>query len=330
MQRRSLLCTSALLGVMSITAPVPSIAQAVNAYPAKPIKLLVGVTAGGAADVFARLAGQKMGESLGQSFIVENKAGAGGTLAAEVAARAPADGYTLLVTAPTVMVVAPFLYKGLAFSPARDFVPITVLGGGPLVLVTHASVPAHNVSELQALARAKSGQITFGSGGQGTASHLSAELFAKLSDVKLLHIPYKGDGQAVNDLLSGQVQMMITGYNLVEPHIRSGRLRLLATTGRERLPILPQVPTLQETGLKGYESLGWIGLYAPAGTPDPIVRRLAAEWNKARQQPELAAQLAAMGMGALSTNSPEAFAAFQRAEVDRWSKVIADAGVKAD
>ena len=299
-------------------------------YPAKPVRLLVGVAPGGAADVFARLYAQKVGEALQRSFVVENRAGAGGTLAADVVAKAAADGYTLLVSAPTVMVVAPYLYKKLPFDPTRDFEPVALLSGGPLVLVVHASVPANNVAELLALAKGKPGQLAFGSGGQGTASHLTAEMFASATGIQLLHSPYKGDGQAVTDLVGGQVQMMFTALSLVDPQIKAGRLKLLAVTSKIRLPSIPQVPTVDESGVQGFESLGWIGLFAPAKTPAAIVQKLALAWNKVRQQPDVEAHFSAMGMGLLRFNSPQEFANFQRSEVGRWSQVIKAAGVQPE
>ena len=305
-------------------------ASAQTDYPAKPVRLLVGVAPGGAADVFARLYARIVGEALQRSFVVENRAGAGGTLAADVVAKAAADGYTLLVSAPTVMVVAPYLYKKLPFDPTRDFEPVALLSGGPLVLVVHASVPANNVAELLALAKGKPGQLAFGSGGQGTASHLTAEMFASATGIQLLHSPYKGDGQAVTDLVGGQVQMMFTALSLVDPQIKAGRLKLLAVTSKIRLPSIPQVPTVDESGVQGFESLGWIGLFAPAKTPAAIVQKLALAWNKVRQQPDVEAHFSAMGMGLLRFNSPQEFANFQRSEVGRWSQVIKAAGVQPE
>lgn len=299
-------------------------------YPSKPVRVLVGVAPGGAADVLGRLCAQKLGDAWQRSFFVENKPGAGGTLAADAAAKSPPDGYTLLVSAPTVMVVAPFLYKNLPFDPARDFEPVAVLGGGPLVLVVHSGVQANNVAELVALAKAKPDQIAFASGGQGTASHLTAEMFANAAGVKMLHSPYKGDGQGLTDVVGGQVQIMFTALNLADAQIKAGRLKLLAVTSKTRLASVPHVPTLDESGLRGFESLGWIGLFAPARTPAAIVQKLAAEWQKVRRQPDVSARFDAMGMGVINFNSPQEFAAFQRSEVNRWAQVIKAAGVQPE
>ena len=318
-----------------LATAAPALAWGVGAwaqptYPAKPVRILVGVAPGGAADVFGRLCAQKLGDALQQSFFVENKAGAGGTLAADAAAKAAADGYTLLVSAPTVMVVAPFLYKNLPFDPARDFEPVVLLGGGPLVLVVHASVPASNVAELVALAKTKPDQIAFASGGQGTASHLTGEMFANAAGIKLLHSPYKGDGQGLTDVVGGQVQMMFTALNLADAQIKAGRLKLLAVTSKTRLASISNVPTVDESGLRGFESLGWIGLFAPAKTPAAIVQKLAAEWQKVRRQPDVSARFDAMGMGVINFNSSQEFAAFQRSEVNRWAQVIKAAGVQPE
>lgn len=328
MHRRQLLLGAA--GSAVLAAHPSTVAQPATSYPIKPVKVLVGVSAGGAADYMARIFTQKLSESMGQSFIVDNKPGAGGTLAADVVARSPADGYTLLVSAPTVMIVAPYLYKHLSFSPARDFIPISLLGGGPVVLVAHASVPARTVPELIELAKREPDKIAFGSGGKGTNSHLTGELFSSMAGVKLLHVPYKGDGQAVTDLMGGQVQIMFTGYNLVEPHVKSGLLKVLGVTSTSRIAALPDIPTVAEYGLKDFQAMGWLGVYAPKGTPAHVVQRLNAEWQKARMQPDVVNKFRTLGMDMLSTKTPEEFVAFQRTDAVRWAKVINDAGVKPD
>lgn len=331
MIRRDSIKRLVALTAAAFTAALGASAQAqAPAYPSKPVKVMVGVAAGGAADYFGRIFAQKMTESMGQSFFVDNKPGAGGTLAADAVAKSPADGYTLLVTAPTVMIVAPYLYKQLGFVPSRDFVPIALLGGGPLVLVVNSAVPARNVAELIALARSKSGQLAFGSGGQGTAAHLTAELFANMAGVKLVHVPYKGDGQAVTDLLGGQVQMMFTVLNLVEPHIKSGRLRILGVTSKSRFAPTPDVPTIHESGLKDFEAAGWIGVFAPTNTPAPVIQRISTEWQKARRQPDVTAKFDPLGWNTISFNTTEEFGAFIKTETVRWGKVIQDAGVKPE
>ena len=322
----------ALLALSACGCSFAGAALAQGGYPAKPVRILVGVNAGGAADLFARTFAQKVGEATGGSFVVDNKPGAGGTLAADAAAKAAADGYTLLAAAPTAMIVAPWLYKQLGYAPATDFTPVTVLAGGPLVLVVNAELAAANVAQLVALARARPGELAFGSGGQGSAGHLTTEMLASMAGFKAVHVPYKGEGQAINDLLGGQVKLMFTGYNLVEPHVKSGRLRVLAISSKTRLPSLPNVPTVQESlpALAGFESLGWIGLFAPARTPPEVTHWLAAKWRDVRQQPDIVARFEAMGMGMLVTPTPEDFAALLKSETTRWQKLIASAGVKPE
>lgn len=313
---------------LASAAGFPALAQ--PAYPNKPIRLLVGVAPGGAADVMGRMFAQRVSEALGGSIIVDNKAGASGTIAAEAAAKATPDGYTLVATAPTVTIVSPHLYKQLGFNPQKDLEPVVLLGGGPLGVLVNADVPAKTLQELLALAKAKPGQIAFGSGGQGTNSHLTAEMLANQAGVELLHSPYKGEGQALTDLLGGQIQLQITGLNLAEPHIKSGKLRLLAITGKSRLPSWPQVPTVDESGLRGFEALGWIGIFAPTKTPAGIKERLAAEWRKARNLPEVAKYFESSGMAYLPSGTPEEFAAFHKSEVTRWASVLQKAALKPE
>lgn len=325
MNRRLALAALAL-GMSLMGAAV----RAQPAYPGKPIRLLVGVAPGGAADVLGRQFAQKVGEALGQNIIVDNKPGASGTLAADAAAKAAPDGYTLLASAPTVMIVAPHMYRQLGFQPQKDFEPVVLLAGGPLGVLVNADLPVRSIQDLIALAKARPGQVAFGSGGPGTASHLSAEMLASMAGIELLHSPYKGEGQALTDLLGGQIQMQITGLNLAEPHVKSGRLRLLAVTGKTRMPSLPGVPTVDESGLRGYESLGWIGIYAPARTPAAIVQRLASEWRKARATPEISGRFEATGMNYIPSGTPEEFLTFQKSEISRWDKVIQKAGIKPE
>lgn len=318
------------LAIGAVGGSLPQFASAQTGFPNKPIRLLVGVAPGGAADAMGRLFAQKVGEALGGTIIVENKAGASGTIAADAAAKSAPDGYTLLATSPTVMIVAPYIYKQLGFTPQKDLDPVVILGGGPLGVLVNADVPVKTLQELIALAKAKPNSIAFGSGGQGTASHLSSEMLANQAGIELLHSPYKGEGQALTDLLGGQIQMQITALNLAEPHIKSGRLRLLAVTGKTRLASLPQIPTVDESGLRGYESLGWIAVYGPAKIPAAISQRLAAEWRKVRATPEVAKIFEASGMAYIPAGTPEDLAAFQKAEVIRWERIIQKAGLKPE
>lgn len=317
-----------LAGMLAIAPALSSKAQ--EKYPSKPVRVLVGVNPGGATDVLARIVAHQLSDAMGGNFVVENRPGAGGTIAANEAAKAQADGSTLLLSAPTVMVVSPYLYKNLPFSPKEDFAPVSLVGAGPLVLAVNSSVPARDLPELMRYLRDNPGKVSFGSGGQGTASHLTAELFGSRAGVKMVHVPYRGDGQALNDLLGGHVQLMFTAFSLLEPHVDAGKLRVLATTALDRPPSVPQLPTLHESGLTGFESFGWIGLYAPKGTPAGIIDQLNTAWQERSRRPDVRKQLEAFGGTFPAVDTPAAFAAFQAQEAERWASVIQDAGVTAE
>ncbi|HSV82623.1 MAG TPA: tripartite tricarboxylate transporter substrate binding protein [Ramlibacter sp.] len=299
-------------------------------YPTRPVKLLVGAVPGGPSDFLARVFADTVGPVLGQSFVVENKAGASGTLAADAAVKSPADGHTLLVTGPAAISVAPHLFPKLNYDPAADLVPISMLGAGAFVLAVHPSLPVKNVQELIAHARARPGTISFGSGGNGSSGHLCTELFSQMAGVKMLHVPYKGDGQALNDLLAGQIQLMFTAPNVAMQQVKAGKLRLLAVTTRERVASI-DAPTVHESGLRDFEYLGWIVTFAPKDTPKPVLETLVAAWNKVRNTPAVKAKLEDLAMVAperLVTGEP--LQQFVRAESARLAKVIRDAGIKVD
>lgn len=302
-----------------------------SAYPTKPVRLLVGATPGGPSDFMARLFADMAGPALGGSFVVENRAGASGMLAAEAAAKAPADGHTLLVSGPAAIAVMPHLMPKLNYDPLADFVPVAMPGAGAFVLVVHPSVPARTVQELVALAKAKPGTLAFGSGGNGSSGHLCTELFTSMAGGKMVHVPYKGDGQALNDLLAGQIQVMFTAPNVAMQQVKAGRLRLLAVTTRERVPSMPDVPTVHESGVRDFEYLGWIIIFAPAATPKPVLDTLAATWAKGRNAPGVRGKLEELAMVAPEPlASGQGLAAFVRGESARLGKVIRDAGIKAD
>lgn len=301
------------------------------AWPTRPVKVMVGAAPGGPADFLGRLFADSVGPVLGQSVVVENKAGASGTLAAEAVAKSPADGHTLLSGGPASMVVAPYLMPRLGYDPVSAFVPIAMLGAGAFVLAVHPSVPARTVTELIELARERPGSIAYGSGGNGSSGHLTGELFARLAGVQMTHIPYKGDGQAVNDLMAGLIQVMFTAPNVALPQAKVGRLRVIAVTTTERVASMADVPTVSESGLSRFESLGWIGMFAPTGTPRAVQDALISAWGRARAQPSVRARLEQLGMlppERLAT--PEAFAAFLKTERARLSALIRDAGIKAE
>ena len=307
-------------------APAPASAQS---YPARPVKIVVGSAPGGPADFLARLFGDTLGQALGQPFVVENRPGASGVMAAESVAKAPADGYTLTVGGPAAMISPPYLMARVGYDPIRDFAPVAMLGAGAFVLAVHPSVPARSLQDLIALARSKPGSVAFGTGGVGAAAHLITESFAAAAGVKLLHVPYKGEGQAVNDLLGGQLQLMFTAPNVVLPHVRSGRLRALAVSSRDRMASAPEIPTAHEAGLADFEYLGWIVAYAPAAVPRAVTDTLAAAWLKLRGQPAVRDRLETMGMVAPDRfASGDALQAFLKAEDQRTSRLIRALGIQ--
>lgn len=268
-----------------------------------------------------------VGTGFGQAFVIENKPGASGVPAAESVVRAPADGHTLLVSGPASIVVNPQLIKA-PYDPLNDLTPICCLGAGAFVLAVHPSVQANTLQELIALAKSRPGALNYGSGGNGSSGHLATELFSSLTGTRMTHVPYKGDGQAVGDLISGQVQLMFSAPNVLLPHVKTGKLRLIAVTTRERVASLPEAPTVHEQGVKDFEYLGWIIVFAPAATPRPIIDQLAAAWAKAKTAQAVRDRLHSLAMSPpdrLST--PAALADFVKTEYARLGKVIKDANI---
>ena len=300
-----------------------------QAYPSKTVRVTVGSVPGGPSDFLARLYTDAATAALGQPFVVDNKPGASGTLAAELTARTPADGYNLMVAGPAAMTVAPHIFPKLNYSPAGDFVPVAMLGAGAFVLAVHPSVPARTAAELIAHAKANPGALSFGSGGNGSSGQLCAESFAARAGIKMVHIPYKGDAPAANDLLGGQIQLMFTAPNVAIPHHKSGRLRILGVTTKERMGALPEVPSVHEAGLPDFEYLGWIGLYAPTGTPAATLDALNAVWAKAVAQPANRAKLEDLGMFPPARyGSRESFATFLKSEVERTTALVKALNIK--
>lgn len=294
-------------------------------YPAKPVRIIVPFAPGGSTDIVARALGAKASESLGQSIVIENRAGAGGNIGAEAAAKAAADGYTLFMGHVGTLAINPALYRKLPYDPIRDFAPITLAIASPLVMVVHPSFPAKTVKELIALARSRPGEISFSSAGSGSASHLGGELLNSIAKIKNLHVPYKGTGPATIAVLSGEVSLMFSGQGTSWPLINSGKLRVIAQTGSKRIANAPTLPTVKET-VPGYEVINWHGVLAPAGTPPEIIKRLHAEFVKALGSGEVKSKLTADGFEVVG-NSPEEFAKFIRSEKDKWARVIRDAGI---
>jgi len=298
-------------------------------YPAKPVRLIVPFAPGGTTDVLARLVGQKLAESLGQQFVVENRPGAGGNIGTEIAAKAPADGYTLVMSFDGTMAINPSTYRKLPFDPQKDLAPIVNVAQVPLLLVVHPGVAATNVAEFVALARSSPSRINYSSAGHGSTGHLTGELFSRRAGVEMVHVSYKGGGQAVQDLLGGQIQMLVTALPTVEGHLKAAKLRPLAFTSPKRVAGAPDVPTLFESGYPGFEALSWYGLLAPAGTPADLVRRLNAEVNAVLRTQDMRARLAALGAEPTG-GTPEQFAEIIRSDTTRWAKVVADAGIRID
>jgi tripartite-type tricarboxylate transporter receptor subunit TctC len=304
------------------------IAVSAQTYPARPVRLIVPFAPGGSNDIMARLVGQKLGERLGQQFVVDNRPGASGIVGTDAAAKATADGYTVLMMSLT-LAVNPSLYAKLPYDTEKDLLPVSLVASAPLMLVVHPSVPAQTVPQFLAYARANPDKLNFGSGGAGTTPHLAGEMVKSMAALKMTHVPYKGGGPALADLVGGQIQLMLENIPSTLPHVKAGRLRALAVTGAKRSPLVPELPTLDEAGLKGFEIVGWNGLFVPAGTPHAIVAKLHAETSAVLALPEVKERLATLGADGVGS-SPDEFAAFVRAELRKWAKVVREAGIKVE
>jgi tripartite-type tricarboxylate transporter receptor subunit TctC len=305
-----------------------SISASAQQYPSKPIKMLVPFPAGGTVDFFARVISTKLSEVLGQPILVENRAGAGGNIAAEAVAKSAPDGYTLLMGSE-IVAINTSLYSKLGYDPVKDLAPITLVGTVPNILIVSPSVAANSVKELIALAAKNSGKLSYASTGVGTSSHLSSELFKSMSGTELLHVPYKGGPPAIADLIGGQVNMMFINMPTGLAHVKSGKVRILGVSSLRRVAQLPDVPTVDESGLKGYETYAWSGLYAPAGTPREIIIRLNSEIVKILKMPGVREQLAGQGAEPVG-DSPEEFGRFTRAEIAKWAQIIKTSGAKIE
>jgi tripartite-type tricarboxylate transporter receptor subunit TctC len=295
-------------------------------YPAKPIRLIVPFPPGGGTDAITRELANKI---TGYNFVVDNKPGSGGTLGVDAAAKAPADGYTLVMGQTSNLVIAPSLYSRLPYAPAKDLTPIALAASSPLVIVASAKSPFHTLADVVKESKAHPGSINFATSGNGTVAHLATEAFQKEAGIKLTHIPYKGASQGATDVISGQVQLYVSSIPTLLPHIKSGTMRALAVTSIKRVDDLPQVPTISESGYKGFEAVTWFGVLGPANVPKDVVAKLNADINKALKNPELARQLGAQGADILG-GSPEEFAKLIREDLVRWGKAVKDSGAKID
>jgi tripartite-type tricarboxylate transporter receptor subunit TctC len=304
-------------------------AGAVENFPTHAMRIVVPFAAGGAVDVLARISGQKLGEALGQPVVVENRTGAGGNVGGDVVAKAAPDGYTMLLATTGLLTVNPTIYHTMPFSPSRDLAPVARLATVPNLMVINPDLPVHNVAEFIAYAKARPGKLFFGSPGSGTGIHLSGELFNIMAGVEMVHAPYRGSAPALADLMAGQIQVMFDNMPSALPLARSGRLRALAVTTARRAPALPDVPTLAESGLPGYETSAWFGIMVPAATPPEIVATLGRVFDRVMRLPDVEQRLAELG-AAPTPDTPAEFAAFIAAETTKWSKLARDAHVTVE
>lgn len=299
-----------------------------QSYPVKPIRFVVPYAPGGSSDVIARILGQKLGETLGQIFVVDNRPGAGSMIGTDIVAKSVPDGYTVILS-DMPHTINPSIYGKVPYDPVKDFSPITVVGTSAMFLFANPSVPAQSLKDYIALAKSQPGKITIGSGGNGTTTHLSAELFQSGAGIRLNHVPYKGAGPALADVIAGQIQSTFTSMATAAPHVKAGKLRVLGVTSAKRLPSLPDVPTFAESGVKSFVVEHWWGIMAPAGVPKPIVDRLHADVVKAVNSPDVRERFTALAVEP-TVNTPEQFRALLASDVKRWAKVVKDAGVKAN
>ena len=315
-----------LITAALVAAIVPAAAQE---YPAKPVRLVVPFTPGGTTDILGRLVAQKLSEAFGRQVLVDNRPGAGGTIGSDIVAKSPPDGYTLIMGHIGTFGVNPTLYPKLPYDAVKDFQPITLFAMIPNLMSVNPSLPVKSVKELIALARAKPGALNYGSGGNGSAAHLATEYFKLMTKTDIVHIPYKGTAPALTDLLAGNISMIITGVPSQLGHIKSGRLRALGVASARRLPLFPELPTIAEAGVKGYEAIQWYGVLAPANTPRPVVAKLNETLVKALQGADVKERLASEA-GEPVGNSPEEFHAYIQKEIARWAPVIRASGAKPE
>lgn len=316
-----------LLSALALFAAMAQPAAAQNGYPARPIRIIVPSAPGGGTDYTARTIAQKLTEAVGQTVIVENRPGAAGNIGVEIASKASPDGYTLVMPI-TSFAMNPHLYKKLPFDTVNDFAPITLAAVAPLYLVISPSVPAKNVSELITLAKSKPGQLNYANSGNGTSAHLAGELFKKMAGVDLVSIAYKGGGPAVLDLVAGRVQMYFSTVPAALAQVQAGKLRGLAVTSAKRVNLMPDVPTVAESGLPGYEIVGWFGLFAPAGTPKPVIAKLNRELNQVLRAPETQKRFESEGL-VPGGGTPEELVKFLRSEIAKWGALIKQIGLQA-
>jgi tripartite-type tricarboxylate transporter receptor subunit TctC len=320
--------TMSKAGLSVVVALVAFAAQAAE-WPDKPIRVILSVPAGATPDVTARLVFPGLSQQLGVSLVADNRAGGGGVIGAEIAAKSAPDGYTLFISSPGALTILPHMRKGIPYDTIRDFAPVSLISIGPFVLMTHPSVPAKTVRELIALAKSQPGKLNYASAGNGVANHLAGELFKQMAGVDIVHVPYKGAPQAVTDVLAGHMNMMFNSVAPIVGYIKTGKIRVLGIASLQRSPQLPDVPTIHESGVPGFEAVNWFGLFAPAKTPRPIINRVNAALVKTVKTPELQAQFIALGADPVGSTVEE-FTAFVKRDMEKYEKVVRISGAKVD
>jgi len=321
--------TGGWYGIASICLVLWGLPALAQTYPTKPIRFIVPFPAGGAGDIVIRALGRKLTERWGQPVIVDNRSGASGAVGLQIAAKAPADGYTLLLGTASTHAINPAMQRSVPFDPVKDFTAIAPLIAIPNILVAHPAVPAHSLQELIELARSKPGALTFASNGTGTSAHMAGELFKRAAGIDIVHVPYKGAGIAINDVLGGHVQLLFGAVATSLPHVQAGRLRALAVTSLQRSAAAPDVPTMAESGLPGFEVVQWFGVFGPAGMPRDIVAKLNAETARSLETPDVKERFTRQGFE-IQHGSPEAFARYTRMEIEKWSRLIKEAGIRGE
>lgn len=320
-----------LTACLAATAAAPAFAQPAPSgnWPTKAVRLVVTFPPGGSSDAAARIVAPRLAERLGQPVVIDNRPGAGGGVGLDLVAKAPGDGYTIILASAGGLTANPSLYKQLNYDPVRDFAPITLFGTSPFVLLAHPSVPAANVGDVLKLAKSQPGRLSYASGGNGTAMHLSGELLKSMGQARIVHIPYRGSGPALVAVMAGDTQLAIADVTTVGSHLKSGRVKVLGVLSKDRSALVPELPTLNETGLRGFESSGWFAILAPAATPAPIVQRLNAEITAVLRMPEVRERFAAAGLEPLPS-SPEELSALMKSETQKWGRVIKESGATVD
>jgi len=322
-------CRVVAAAIAACAAALSCPGASAQAYPLRPVRFIVPFAPGGSTDTLARAIGQKLGDALGQQVVVDNRSGGNGNIGMEIVAHAAPDGYTIVLGYIANLAIGPNLYAKLPFDPVKDFAPVTQLAQSPNILVVHPSVPAKTFREFIAYAKAHPGQVNFASASVGSIGHLTGELLNNAAGIRMQHIAYKGSGQAVIDLLGGQIQSMFSGMSSVMPHIKSGKLRALAVTGAQRSPAAPDVPTIAESGFPGFEATAWYGVLAPAGTPRSVIDRLHDEIVRALKAPDVRERLEGVGFE-LVGGTPDAFGAYIKSEIKKWAKVVKTSGARPE